>query len=117
MNDWRLIGYNGNLIKRALKKIQFPEFWINACNSKNEFYQMVLDDAYAFVSKYKRGYEFLNSNQIGAFWHAHCELCTEEINTEKAMECYCTEDYCIWICEKCFADFKDKFNWTIIGKI
>lgn len=48
--------------------------------------------------------------------HEHCEFCMEkfsfEANTLK--EGYCTLDQYRWICEECFEDFKEIFEWEIV---
>ena len=43
--------------------------------------------------------------------HEHCEFCWEKALTDKACTFYCTEDMSYWICEDCFRDFQNKFNW------
>ena len=47
--------------------------------------------------------------------HEHCELCWEKFsnNDGDAHEGYCTLNNYYWICEECFKDFCDLFNWTI----
>ncbi len=51
--------------------------------------------------------------------HEHCCFCTQKISFT---ECdshsgYCTidEKHSHWICEECFNDFKDEFNWMVIN--
>jgi hypothetical protein len=50
--------------------------------------------------------------------HDHCEFCWEKFmdigDPEVLREGYATEDDYRWICEQCFEDFKDIFNWKII---
>lgn len=47
--------------------------------------------------------------------HTHCEFCWakfgQAIDEQKIG--YCTIDKYRWICESCFQDFKDMFNWKI----
>jgi hypothetical protein len=48
--------------------------------------------------------------------HDHCSFCTEkfsEIIPNALTQGYTTEDDYHWICEKCFADFKEMFKWTV----
>ena len=48
--------------------------------------------------------------------HEHCEFCADKISfRENDLNCgYCTLNKYYWICENCFNDFKDIFNWTVI---
>lgn len=46
--------------------------------------------------------------------HDHCAFCTKKFSSQYQIG-YCTEDYYYWICEKCFDDFKDLFNWRVLG--
>jgi hypothetical protein len=47
--------------------------------------------------------------------HDHCEFCwakfSEEDYAEALHEGYATEDDYRWVCEQCFEDFKDLFDW------
>jgi len=49
--------------------------------------------------------------------HDHCEFCwakfMEEDYPEVLHEGYCTRDSYRCICEGCFADFCDRFHWTL----
>ena len=45
-----------------------------------------------------------------AWNHDHCEFCNDIICNE-TKRYYCTLDQYHWICETCFTDFKDMFNW------
>ena len=110
MNDWRL--YNETFFKGIkLHKIRFPEFWKDAYQNKNDFYDMIKNDAYDYVEKYHTGSEYLEGEKIRKFWHTHCEMCTDKITTDEQVECYCTEDYQVWVCKTCFSDFKEYFGW------
>ncbi|MCC8042454.1 MAG: hypothetical protein LIO69_02890 [Oscillospiraceae bacterium] len=55
-------------------------------------------------------------NKSVASDHEHCEFCMDKFGSEKGMlkKGYCTENEYHWICEKCYNDFKDYFNWTIV---
>ena len=44
--------------------------------------------------------------------HEHCEFCSARIDADDN-EAYTTEDKYYWICEECFNDFKDMFEWTV----
>lgn len=112
MSDWRLNGQEEYLFNKTLYKISFPTFWETAYRDKNYFYKSIELDAKQFVEKMNRGYEFLESGKIQYFWHKHCEFCFEKASTDKICTFYCTENLVYWICEKCFHDFKEKFNWN-----
>jgi hypothetical protein len=51
--------------------------------------------------------------------HDHCELCFAKFMAEDAVDAeilhdgYATEDQYRWLCEQCFADFRDHFRWSI----
>lgn len=47
--------------------------------------------------------------------HEHCSFCWEKFSrlNETLKEGYCTEDAKDWVCDKCFDDFKEKFEWTV----
>jgi hypothetical protein len=53
--------------------------------------------------------------------HDHCAFCWVEFNTEDFPDVlhkgYCTLDEYYWICETCFNDFKDLFEWVVIKEI
>lgn len=47
----------------------------------------------------------------------HCEFCWAKFAMDPAArdveDGYCTSDDYHWICEPCFEDFKEMFQWTI----
>ena len=47
--------------------------------------------------------------------HEHCCFCWEKFGKHSDMlkEGYCTVDYNHWICQNCYNDFKDYFEWLI----
>ncbi|NMC57562.1 MAG: hypothetical protein GYA50_10105 [Eubacteriaceae bacterium] len=51
--------------------------------------------------------------------HDHCEFCFDKFSEYEGdlHEGYCTLDNYHWICEVCFNDFKDLFNWSVINNI
>ena len=57
--------------------------------------------------KYRDGWE-----------HDHCEFCSAKFSLEKGdlHEGYATEDNYRWICDTCFNDFKDLFEWVEINR-
>ena len=115
MDDWRLRGQEDHLQDAVLRKVVFPEFWEAAYAQKNEFYQKIHSDAHRYVETHHRGEEYLEGDKIRHFWHEHCEFCWEKALTDEPGEFYCTRDFSYWICENCFHDFREKFNWAAKG--
>jgi ribosomal protein L37AE/L43A len=48
--------------------------------------------------------------------HDHCEFCMEKFGkgTDDLKSGYSTLDNSIWICPKCYEDFKNNFLWKVI---
>ena len=55
--------------------------------------------------KYREGWE-----------HDHCEFCGAKFSEqpEDLHVGYATADRYRWICENCFRDFRDMFQWTVV---
>lgn len=45
--------------------------------------------------------------------HDHCEFCMDKFWAEGMQYGYCTIDKYTWICESCFNEFKELFEWEI----
>lgn len=47
--------------------------------------------------------------------HEHCAFCWDKFseNSEDLNKGYCTLDKKYWICEDCFNDFKEMFNFKV----
>ena len=49
--------------------------------------------------------------------HDHCSFCMAksmvEHHPDVLNEGYCTEDAYRWVCEQCFEDFKERFEWVV----
>lgn len=47
--------------------------------------------------------------------HDHCVFCWNKFSdmADSLHGGYATEDETIWICSKCFEDFKDMFQWDV----
>ena len=43
--------------------------------------------------------------------HDHCSFCWEKF--VEGIHGYCTLDKYHWICQDCYNDFKEKFNWDL----
>ena len=114
MSDWRL-ELNGHMVEKLVGatfyKVTFPEFWEVAYREGNAFYKMIEKYATSVVESTNKGQEYLKGEKIQRFWHDHCELCNEKATTDISSTFYCTEDMKHWICEECFNDFKEQFNW------
>lgn len=113
-DDWRLKIDHEDLRNEKWRKITFPDFWLFSYQTKNNFYQKIKEEAEEFVRTMHRGEAFLEGEKVQAFWHEHCEFCTEKFMTDMQCDCYCTEKYDHWICEKCFEDLKEMFYWTVL---
>ena len=50
--------------------------------------------------------------------HAHCAFCWSKFGELENMlhSGYCVVDENRWICEKCFSDFKKRFQWAVVPK-
>ena len=49
--------------------------------------------------------------------HDHCEFCGAKLCLDSAVcltEGYCTEDQYHWICEPCFNDFREMFQFQLV---
>jgi hypothetical protein len=79
---------------------------------KNNDWRLIDQDEYLFEKDlFHIPYHWYQSD-----WdHDHCEFCNENIDATTP-PAYCTTDYYYWICEECFSDFKDMFNWTVIAE-
>ncbi len=95
-------------------KIDFPLFWTNAYKNKNRFYKYVFTETKQYVEKINLSKEYLKNDNCKKLWERHCEFCFEKITIELTRECYCTEDCFTWICQKCFNEHKDKYNWRVV---
>ena len=47
--------------------------------------------------------------------HDHCELCGAKFSLAEGdlHQGYVTTDYYHWVCESCFADFRDEMEWVV----
>ena len=111
MNIAKLKFTGKYLSNKTLYKIVLPDFWETAYRDKNAFFQTIEKGAKNFVESTNLGHEFLEGDKIQHFWHEHCDFCLEKALTDKECTFYCTEDMHHWVCEECFLDFKEKFNW------
>ena len=49
--------------------------------------------------------------------HEHCDFCWDKFSESKddLNFGFCTEDEHHWVCETCYNDFKDLFQWEILS--
>ena len=59
MEDWRLRGQEDYLSNATLYRVQFPEFWKCAYETKNPFYQKISAYANDYVKKTGKEREIL----------------------------------------------------------
>lgn len=47
--------------------------------------------------------------------HDHCAFCGKKFSEQQddAHEGFATEDSYHWVCDVCFADFRQRFGWTL----
>jgi len=65
---------------------------------------------------YLKGKRLIYSNfkQKSPKWdHDHCEFCMKKLDRPE-QKAYSTPDYYRWICEECFEDFKEMFEWNVV---
>lgn len=110
--DWRLNGQEAYLQNKTLYKVVFPDFWQKAYSEKTDFYNMIFNDAQNYLQNFPDRTDYVEGEKIQLFWHEHCSFCWEKALTNKQCVFYCTKDFKYWVCEQCFNDFKQKFNWT-----
>lgn len=72
------------------------------------------DEYFLGIKLYKRKYIRFNET-----WdHDHCSFCWGKFMVEDLPEVihegYASEDSNHWVCEECFEDFKDLFQWEVI---
>lgn len=48
--------------------------------------------------------------------HEHCEFCWDKFGENEGLQKsgYCTLDRYHWICNECFQDFQEQFEWNLI---
>ena len=63
---------------------------------------------------YQKQLKYINFRKSSDRWdHEHCEFCNKAILEDSIKE-YCTLDEYYWICEDCYKDFNDLFEWKIV---
>lgn len=67
--------------------------------------------------KYMKGVDLLLSDYVPTPGndHDHCEFCWETFSVYDGdlHKGYCTLDRYKWICEDCYEDFKETFEWKL----
>jgi hypothetical protein len=51
--------------------------------------------------------------------HDHCEFCGAKFSLadEDLHRGYVTDDSYHWVCESCFADFRDEMGWMVVSEL
>jgi hypothetical protein len=69
------------------------------------------------VNLVRRPYKRYSKNP--SWDHDHCEFCFAKFMVEDVPGVlhvgYSTEDEYRWICDSCFAEFKEQFRWVVIA--
>jgi predicted Fe-S protein YdhL (DUF1289 family) len=66
---------------------------------------------------YLKGVDLMRSKwlTLDENWdHDHCMFCKVTLDASTEVMAYCTEDYYTWVCEKCYNDFKEVFEWALV---
>jgi len=64
---------------------------------------------------YKKQLKYKSYDKPDETWdHDHCVFCWDRID-ESTSAAYADENCEHWICEKCFEDFKEMFEWEIVS--
>lgn len=55
-------------------------------------------------------------NASGNNDHDHCEFCFDKFGESDGLQKsgYCTIDRYRWICNECFQDFQEQFEWQLV---
>lgn len=95
LNDWRIRGQEDYLVGVPLIRKQF----------KSNLPPILMPD--------DDPRKYHDHEHCDFCWHKFMEDCrgVEDCSTDG----YCTLDERIWICEKCYNDFKEKFKWTDVN--
>lgn len=61
-------------------------------------------------------------NAVNPNWdHDHCDFCFATFMVEDHPDVlhqgYATSDEYHWVCEKCFADFRELFQWAVVEEL
>ena len=75
----------------------------------NEDWRLTNQKRYLFKAKLLH----IPYNHPNEEWdHDHCAFCWQKIDKMTPMA-YATEDRYHWICEECYEDFNEMFEWTV----
>ena len=84
----------------------------NESNDRNDWRFMGQDEYLIDVQL-----KFTTYTRWSETWdHDHCVFCMNGFSEYEGdlHKGYCTSDKKYWICEKCFEDFRDMFNWQVL---
>ena len=81
---------------------------------------MVADWRLVNQENYLKGKTLIKASfrETNDFDHTHCAFCWDKFSNHIDMMHigYRVVDGPWWICEKCFSDFKEQFNWKLATK-
>lgn len=112
-NDWRLMINHDDLKGETLTEANFPGYWYDAKEARNEFYEIVWEQARRSAATMSRGIELLNDNQVHLFWSERCDFCMEKVTADMTCNGYFTRGHKRWICKKCFDDLGSNFDFIV----
>lgn len=66
---------------------------------------------YLYCAVFKKA-DFCRTERID---HEHCEFCWAKFGKSEGMlkSGYCTLDKYHWVCDECFLDFQEQFQWQL----
>ena len=118
VNDWRIIDEQENYWKeKSFLKINFPQFWQQALETKNRFYQYVISETQRYIELTKQEEKNIKEDHCELFWHRHCDFCTKSMTVDLNEPCYCSKNGVDWICSECFNDFRQRFEWKVLDPV
>jgi len=105
----------GVLIGLLVALIPFVKGWLRVNRSDNSDWRLMGQEGYLKGKKLT----LMNWTQTRDDWdHDHCDFCGIKF-MDKVIEGedvltrgYTDEDEYTWVCEKCYEDFRERFNWS-----
>lgn len=91
------------VVEAVFKIIKCHDWRLNGQEKYLLYAEVIEVNPSEYISKYRTRSEF----------HTHCEFCMNKVEENLQKKHYCTTDYYRWICNECFEDFKEMFNFSI----
>lgn len=115
---------------KTFYKVQFPDFWEQACREKNAYFQRVCERVKkhkAFLSQFlpeqdekrlslaERDETLLSEKEkLELIWKSElCWFFEEDILITEKQTAYCDKEMEIWICEDCLEICQKMYGWEI----